>query len=45
MVLPQVGMPDLVDSPRKALPALRSGWSGKGEAIGGREKANEEKLG
>lgn len=41
LVLPQVGIPDLVDSTRKALLSLRNGWViEKGEVRGGRRRGN-----
>lgn len=46
LVLPQFGMPDLVDSPRKALPALRNGWEmGKEEVRGGGERGGRKGRG
>lgn len=45
-VLPQVGMLDTVDSPRKALLYLRSGWGSEDGEIQGRgeEKGSGEEL-
>lgn len=44
MFLPELGKPDFVDSPKEALPPLRSGWEGGvEEAV--RSKRREGELG
>lgn len=39
LVLPQISMSDLIDSTRKVLPPMRSGW---GMECGGNEKVGKE---
>lgn len=45
-ILPQLGMPEFVDSSRETLPPMRSGWGQEGGKVGeGQEKRREEELG
>lgn len=45
LILPQLGMPDFVESSRKALPCLRSGWRVKRRGCRGQDQGRRGNWG